>query len=137
MTTGTGHRSLRYREGDSVWTRYGGRPYWSGKSLEVDAQQDKCQVHLFSLGDIIQIKLDKLVLLTEKSIGKNGKPRRRNSHLRGAFERAMIEVRDDIELTSPDVSRSRAAESGDTQEDPELALDVFLSASMVKIILKL
>ena len=49
----------------------------------------------------------------------------------------MIEVRDDMELASQDVGGSWAAESGDTQEDPELALDVFLSASMVKIILKL
>ena len=48
----------------------------------------------------------------------------------------MIDVLDDMKLASQDFGESQAAESGETQEEPEITSDIFSSAPAVKRIPK-
>ena len=86
-----------FRRGTKVFAKSGARPYWPGRILAVDQQQEKYHVLLYGLNDTVQTRQNNLILLTEESMETHGRPRRRNSQWRDVFGAAILELQ-----TNPD-----------------------------------
>ena len=84
--SGTSHEStqgrettIRYNRGDKVFAKSGQKPFWPGRILTADYQQNKYQVLLYGLNDSVLTRHVNLIPLTEESLNTHGKPKRRNS----------------------------------------------------------
>ena len=87
----------RFNRGDKVFAKSGPRPYWPGRILSADYQQNKYQILLYGQNDTVLTRRDNIIPLTEESLKVHGKPKRRNSQWRVAFGAAILEFQ-----TNPD-----------------------------------
>ena len=79
--SGTSHEStqgrettIRYNRGDKVFAKSGQRPYWPGRILSADYQQNKYQILLYGQNDTVLTRRDNIIPLTEESLKVYGKP---------------------------------------------------------------
>ena len=125
--SGTSHEStqgrettIRYNRGDKIFAKSGQRPFWPGRILTADHQQNKYQVLLYGLNDSVMARRVNLIPLTEESLNTHGKRKRSNSQWRDAFDAAMLELQ-----TNPDPPLPLPDANNPTLQDIPEAVETF------------